>query len=377
MSVPESGGPNPGPNPGPKAERRPPATSVGVLGWLRANLFNGWFNSILTILALYLLWQVVPPLFDWLFFDAIWASVPAEVCRENREGACWAFIREKYRLILFGTYPYEEQWRPLIGVIVLLAVIVFSCFRRFWRPWLGLVWLGALAVYLILLGGGVFGLSSVRTALWGGLPLTLLLAVVGIVVAFPLSLLLALGRRAENMPIVKAICVGYIELIRGVPLISLLFMASFMLPLFMPTGISIDAVIRAQVAIIVFVSSYLSEVIRGGLQALPRGQYEAAQAMGLTYWQMQRKIILPQAIKISIPPIVNTYLGMFKDTSLVAIVSLTDLLLATRQSFADPEWRPFFVEGYVFIACIYWAFCYFMSKYSQYLERALSTGHKT
>ncbi len=364
------------PAPDPQAERKPPATSVGVLGWLRANLFNGWFNSILTILALYLLWQVVPPLFNWLFVDAIWGKVPSEVCRANREGACWAFIREKHRLILFGTYPFEEQWRPLAGVLMLLAVIGFSCFRRFWRPWLGLVWLGALAIYLTLLGGGVFGLTPVRSDLWGGLPLTLLLAVVGIVVAFPLSLLLALGRRAENMPIVKAICVGYIELIRGVPLISLLFMASFMLPLFMPTGVSIDALVRAQVAIIVFVSSYLSEVIRGGLQALPRGQYEAAQAMGLTYWQMQRKIILPQAIKISIPPIVNTYLGMFKDTSLVAIVSLTDLLLATRQSFADPEWRPFFVEGYIFIACIYWAFCYFMSKYSQYLERALSTGHK-
>ena len=375
MTDTSTGMPNPNPQPG--TERRPPATSVGVLGWLRANLFNGWFNSILTILALYLLWQVVPPLFDWLFFDAIWASVPSEVCRENREGACWAFIREKHRLILFGTYPFDQQWRPLVGVLMLLAVIGFSCFRRFWRPWLGLVWLGALLIYLTLLGGGVFGLTPVRSDLWGGLPLTLLLAVVGIVVAFPLSLLLALGRRAENMPIVKAICVGYIELIRGVPLISLLFMASFMLPLFMPTGVSIDALIRAQVAIIVFVSSYLSEVIRGGLQALPRGQYEGAQAMGLTYWQMQRKIILPQAIKISIPPIVNTYLGMFKDTSLVAIVSLTDLLLATRQSFADPEWRPFFVEGYVFIACIYWSFCFFMSKYSQYLERALSTGHKT
>ena len=285
--------------------------------------------------------------------------------------------REPLLLVLHAGYAWLPIGFALVGVLMLLAVIGFSCFRRFWRPWLGLVWLGALAIYLTLLGGGVFGLTPVRSDLWGGLPLTLLLAVVGIVVAFPLSLLLALGRRAENMPIVKAICVGYIELIRGVPLISLLFMASFMLPLFMPTGVSIDALVRAQVAIIVFVSSYLSEVIRGGLQALPRGQYEGAQAMGLTYWQMQRKIILPQAIKISIPPIVNTYLGMFKDTSLVAIVSLTDLLLATRQSFADPEWRPFFVEGYVFIACIYWSFCYFMSKYSQYLERALSTGHKT
>lgn len=367
MSVPSSGT---------KQELPPPKMQVGVLGWMRANLFNSWFNSILTILALYLLYQTVPPLIEWVFVDAIWAAVPAEVCRENPDGACWAFIRDKYRLILFGTYPFDEQWRPLLGMIILLSVVGMSCLRRFWHPWLLAIWVATLIVYLTLLGGGVFGLTPVRTDLWGGLPLTLLLAVVGIVVAFPVSILLALGRRSD-MPIVKAICVGYIELIRGVPLISLLFMASFMLPLFMPTGVSIDAVLRAQVAIIIFVSSYLSEVIRGGLQALPKGQYEAAAAMGLTYWQTQRKVILPQAIKIAIPPIVNTYLGMFKDTSLVAIVSLTDLLLATRQAFADPEWRPFFVEGYVFIAMIYWCFCFFMSKYSQHLERVLSTGHRS
>lgn len=367
MSVPSSGT---------KQELPPPKIQVGVLGWMHANLFNGWFNSLLTILALYLLYQTVPPLIEWMFVDAIWAAVPADVCRANPDGACWAFIRDKHRLILFGTYPFDEQWRPLLGMIILLVVVGLSCMRRFWHPWLLAVWVATLIVYLTLLGGGIFGLTPVRTDLWGGLPLTLLLAVVGVVVAFPISILLALGRRSD-MPIVKAICVGYIELIRGVPLISLLFMASFMLPLFMPTGVSINALLRAQVAIIIFVSSYLSEVIRGGLQALPKGQYEAAAALGLTYWQMQRKVILPQAIKIAIPPIVNTYLGMFKDTSLVAIVSLTDLLLATRQAFSDPEWRPFFVEGYVFIAMIYWCFCFFMSKYSQHLERVLSTGHRS
>jgi general L-amino acid transport system permease protein len=362
------------PSSGEKAELPPPKTQVGVLGWLRANLFNGWFNSILTLLAVYLLIETVPPLVNWLFIDANWGNVGPQVCKAA-DGACWAFIRQKYRLILFGTYPFNEQWRPLLGVLILLVVVGISCMRRFWHPWLGLVWLASLIVYLTLPGGGIFGLTPVRTELWGGLPLTLLLAVVGIVVAFPLSILLALGRRS-NMPVVKAVCVGYIELIRGVPLITLLFMASFMLPLFMPTGVSIDAVVRAQVAIIVFVSSYLAEVIRGGLQALPRGQYEGAASLGLSYWQTQRKIILPQALKISIPPIVNTYLGMFKDTSLVAIVSLTDLLLATRQAFADPEWRSFFVEGYLFIALIYWCFCFFMSKYSQHLESVLETGHK-
>lgn len=357
-----------------KPQQAPPRSQRGVLGWMRANLFNGWFNTILTLLALYLLIETVPPLVRWLFIDAVWGLVEPEVCRQA-EGACWSFVRLKHRQILFGTYPFDEQWRPLLAVIMIISLALLSCLRRFWKPWLVGVWVAALLIYITLLGGGVFGLSPVRTELWGGLPLTLMLAFVGIAVAFPLSILLALGRRSD-MPIIKAICVGYIELIRGVPLITLLFMASFMLPLFMPSGVSIDAVLRAQVAIIVFVSSYLAEVIRGGLQALPKGQYEACHSLGLTYWQMQRKVIMPQALKISIPPIVNTYLGMFKDTSLVAIISLTDLLLATRQSFADPEWRQFFVEAYIFVALIYWIFCYYLSKYSQYLERVLDTGHK-
>ncbi len=352
-------------------ERRPPVVAMGVLGWLRANLFNSWLNSLVTLLALWLLIETVPPVLDWLLFSAVWGDVAPSVCK-GADGACWAFIREKYRLILFGRFPFEAQWRPLLAVILVLGLVGVSTNRRFWTKWLGLAWLIGMGVYLWLLGGGL-GLEPVRTDLWGGLPLTLLLAIVGIIVAFPVSLLLALGRRSD-MPIIKALCVGYIELIRGVPLITLLFMASFMIPLFTPTGVNVDAVLRAQIAIIVFVSAYLSEVIRGGLQALPRGQYEAAAALGLTYWQMQRKVILPQALKISIPPIVNTYIAMFKDTSLVAIISLTDLLLATRQAFADPEWRPFFVEGYIFIALIYWAFCFFMSKYSQHLERVMATG---
>ena len=366
MSVPSSGD---------KTELPPPKTEIGVLGWIRHNLFSSWWNSLLTVLAVWLLIEVIPPLIQWGVTDAVFGLVEPDVCKQAT-GACWTVIREKYRLILFGTFPFEQQWRPLLGVILLIGAIGLSCNRRFWRPWLGIIWVGTLIVYLVLMGGGIFGLSPVKTGNWGGLPLTLLLAVVGIVVAFPLSILLALGRRSD-MPIIRALCVGYIELIRGVPLITLLFMASFMLPLFMPEGVSVDAVIRAQVAIIIFTSSYLAEVIRGGLQALPRGQYEGAMSIGLTYWQMQRKIILPQALKIAIPPIVNSYLGMFKDTSLVSIVSLMDLMLAARSSVADPLWRPFFIEVYVFIAAIYWCFCFFMSKYSQHLERVLSTGHRT
>ena len=220
------------------------------------------------------------------------------------------------------------------------------------------------------------GLSYVPTTLWGGLPLTLLLSIVGIVVAFPLAILLALGRRS-HMPLIRYVCIGYIEFIRGVPLISLLFVASFLLPLFLPRGVEISDLARAQVAIIMFSAAYLAEVIRGGLQAIPRGQYEAADALGLGYWQKMGKIVLPQAITLVIPPIVNTFIGLFKDTSLVSIVSLTDLLLATQNmAIADVNWRFAYAEGYAFVALIYFIFCFFMSKYSQYLETQFETGRR-
>jgi general L-amino acid transport system permease protein len=354
-------------------EQPPPPTQVGVLGWLRANLFNGWFNTILTLFFLWALYEVIPPLVNWLFVDAVWGDASPETCKQAA-GACWAFIHEKHRLILFGRYPYEEQWRPLIAVILLVTMIGLSTQRRFWRSWLLGVWVVTVVVYLWLLGGGL-GLEPVRSDLWGGLPLTLLLAITAIVVAFPISILLALGRRS-HMPAIRYVCIGYIELVRGVPLVTLLFMASFMIPLFTPPEMNINTVLRAQIALIVFVSSYLAEVIRGGLQSLPRGQYEAAAALGLSYWQMQRKIIMPQALKISIAPIVNTYIAIFKDTTLVVIISLTEILLATRQAFADPEWRPFFVEGYIFVGLFFWMACFFMSKYSQHLERVLDTGVK-
>ncbi len=349
-----------------------PRVPLRPLVWLRANLFNGWFNSLLTVLIVLLLLWTIPPLVNWLVFDAVFGPATPDQCRAA-SGACWAFLDVKYRLILFGRYPYEEHWRPLIAVLVLITAVLISCDRRTWNRSLLLIWGLGFGTFFVLMGGGVFGLSSVRTNLWGGLPLTLMLAFIGIGVAFPVAILLALGRRS-HLPLIRAISIGYIELIRGVPLITLLFMASFMLPLFMPTGVSIDALLRAQVAIIIFASAYLAEVIRGGLQALPKGQYEAADALGLGYWKTQWLIILPQAIKIAIPPIVNTFIGLFKDTSLVAIVSLTDLVLATRQALGDPEWRQFFIEGYLFIMVIYWVFCFFMSKYSQYLERTMHTA---
>lgn len=354
--------------------QRPPAVSVGPLGWLHQNLFSSWFNTLLTVLALLLISFAVPPIVNWLLVNAVWGAAEPEVCKEA-SGACWAMIHEKYRLILFGRYPYEEQWRPLIGILILVGLIGLSCNRNFWRIWLLDVWIGGLAVWFVLMWGGWFGLTFVPNNLWGGLPLTLILTIIGLAVAFPVSIFLALGRRSA-LPIIRIISVVYIELIRGVPLISLLFMASFMLPLFLPTGVNFDEVLRAQVAIIMFSSAYLAEAIRGGLQAMPQGQYEAAHALGLTYWQTQRKIILPQVLKISIPAIVNIFIGLFKDTSLVAIVSLSDLLLSMRQAIADIAWRRYFVEGYLFIAVIYFLICFFMSKYSKYLENQLETGHR-
>ena len=356
------------------ATTRPPATAIGPLAWLRQNLFSSWFNALLTVLALLLLYKVLPPLIHWLAIDAVWGAAEPEACKAAN-GACWAMIHEKYRLILFGRYPYDEQWRPMFGILMLVGLIGLSCNRNFWRLWLLDVWVGGLAVWFALMWGGLFGLSFVPNNLWGGLPLTLMLTIIGLAVAFPVSIILALGRRSK-LPIIRVLCIVYIELIRGVPLISLLFMASFMLPLFLPTGVNFDEVLRAQVAIIMFSAAYLAEAIRGGLQAMPQGQYEAAHALGLTYWQTQRKIILPQALKISIPPIVNIFIGLFKDTSLVAIVSLSDLLLSMRQAIADIAWRRYFVEGYLFIAVIYFCVCFFMSKYSKYLENQLETGHR-
>ncbi|MBL8672507.1 MAG: amino acid ABC transporter permease [Alphaproteobacteria bacterium] len=356
------------------ADEAPPRGETGILGWVRKNLFADWRDAILTLAVVAALVYLVPPLVKWALLDAVWGKQPSTVCR-GAHGACWSFIWEKWRLILFGRFPYEEQWRPFVAMLALMAGAGCAAVPQLWNkrlPWL----VGSgIVVFFVLMRGGVLGLTTVDTGLWGGLPLTVMLAVFGIGIAYPLSVLLALGRRS-HMPIIAALCSVYIELIRGVPLISLLFMASFMLPLFLPTGFSIDAVLRAQVAIILFTAAYLAEVVRGGLQAIPRGQGEAASALGLSTGQSLRFIVLPQALRLVIPPMVNTFIGLFKDTSLVVIVSLSDLLLSTRQAIADPAWRAFFIEGYIFVAIIYFGFCYAMSRWSQKLERDLDTGHK-
>lgn len=341
---------------------------------MRQSLFSSPLNTMLTVLVGWLLLMAVPASVEWLFIKANFSATNAQECRESG-GACWAFIVEKHRFILFGIYPYDEQWRPLLASIVLVGVIVCSCIRWFWKPWLPILWVVGLATVAVLMWGGVFGLSLVENDRWGGLPVTLILSTFGIAFAFPFGLLLALGRRS-SMPAVKSICVIYIELIRGVPLISLLFMSSVMLPLFLPEGFSIDKLLRAQIAIILFAAAYIAETVRGGLQAIPKGQYEGADSLGLTYWQTMRKIILPQALKIVIPPLVGIFIALFKDTSLVVIIGIFDLTQAAKTAVSDAAWRGFSTEAYLFIAFIYFLFCYSISRYSQSLEKQLSTGHQ-
>jgi general L-amino acid transport system permease protein len=353
-------------------EPPPPATS-GPFGWLRANLFSSVFNTVLTVLAAALLAVTIPPLIRWAFFDAVWTASSSRACRGG--GACWAFVHEKLRFIFFGTFPYDEQWRPLLAVVIFIALILASCDRKLWGRRLMVVWLGGLAAVGVTMWGGVLGMTYVGSGLWGGLPLTLILSTVGMAFAFPLAVLLALGRRSR-LPAVRMICVAYIELIRGVPLITVLFMASVMLPLFLPAGMTIDKLLRAQTALILFAAAYLAEVVRGGLQAIPKGQLEAADALGLGYWQRTRLVVLPQALAMVIPPLVNTFIGTFKDTTLVVIIGLFDLLGTIIASLNDANWRGTSVEAYVFAAAIYFCFCFFMSRYSQMLEREFNRGRR-
>ncbi len=355
-----------------RAVAKPPA-SHSALRWLRANLFNSVFNTALTLLALYLLAVTIPPIIRWALLDAIWSAPNGQACHGG--GACWAFIGEKARFILFGRYPYDQQWRPLLVVVTFVALIVASCNHRLWGGRLVGLWVAGLVLVGVLMWGGIFGLTNVETALWSGLPLTLILAVVGMAFGFPFGVLLALGRRSE-LPAVRAICIGYIELVRGVPLITVLFMASVMLPLFLPSGFTVDKLLRAQIAFVLFAAAYLAEVVRGGLQAIPKGQTEAADALGLGYWQRTRLIILPQALALVIPPLVNTFIGAFKDTSLVIIIGLFDLLGTVNAALADANWQGFYLEAYVTVAAIYFSFCFFMSRYSRMLEREFNKSRR-
>lgn len=343
--------------------------------WARRNLFNGVWSSLATVLALYLIARAAWALGAWGIADAAWSAPDGRTCRllTADHGACWAFIGQWYRFIVFGRYPYAEQWRPLLVILLFVALLLASCDRRLWRrgSLLAAIWIAGLALGFVLMHGGVAGLAVVATDRWNGLPLTLALAVLGLAAAFPLAIFLALARRS-SLPVIRALSVAYIELIRGVPLITVLFMASAMLPLFLPAELTINAVLRVQAGLILFYAAYLAEVIRGGLQAIPRGQYEAADALGLGYWQAMRTVILPQALAIAIPPLVNTFIAAFKDTTLVTIVGLFDLLTTANNAISDPQWQGFYIEAYAFVGAIYFAFCFFMSRYSRSLERSLA-----
>jgi general L-amino acid transport system permease protein len=416
---------------GERSHRAPPVDERGALGWMRRNLFSSWGNGMTTIILIVVVAWMGSRFLNWAVFTAKFTAASGQEC--HAAGACWALIHEKYRLIFFGTYPYEQQWRPLLAVLVMLAMLISSADRRMWNSRLIWIWgIGSFVTFLLMFGqigiplalilfvalgagglgillrGGmappaeingwraltaigalglvlrIFGVlpgwslniapfSYVETGLWGGLPVTLILATYGLLFAFPYGVLLALGRRS-NLPLIKGLCVGFIELIRGVPLISLLIMASVMLPLFLPQGMSFDKFLRAQVAVILFAGAYIAEIIRGGLQSLPKGQFEAADAMGLNYLQKTTLIILPQALRVVIPPLINTFIGFFKDTSLVLIIGIFDFLNTANQALVDPNWAGFPGEVYLFAAFVYFCFCFSMSRYAKYLEVELNKG---
>ncbi len=354
----------------------PPVATTGAIGWLRDNLFSSPLNTALTLGALYVLYLVVPPLFDWAFLSAVWTGTSNQDCRGS-DGACWAIIGARFWQFIYGFYPEPERWRVNVTFAMFcVAIVPLLSDRIGGRRWaaLFLAFVFPFVAYVLMYGG--LGLKVVPTEKWGGLMLTLVLATVAILLSLPLGILLALGRRSD-LPVLSALCVAFIELWRAVPLITVLFMASYMLPLFLPSGVNFNELLRALFGMTMFAAAYMAEVVRGGLQALPKGQTEAAQALGLTYWQSMRLIILPQALRIVIPGIVNTFIGLFKDTSLVSIIGLFDLLLVAKASVTDPKWLGLEHEVYIFVAVIYFFFCFSMSRYSLWLERKLDTERRS
>ena len=357
----------------PITARHAPISTEGPIAWIRINLFGDFTTGLMTLIVTAGLLLVLPQFFSWAVFRAAWLP-DYDACRVDGVGACWGVVAEKYRIIIFGRYPYDDQWRPLLATSVMLAMLVGSCTRAFWKAWLLPAWLVVLAFFFAMMYGGFAGLEKVETDRWGGLPLTIMLSTLSMMMAFPIAMVVALGRRS-SLPAIRTACTLYVELIRGVPLISVLFMASFMFPLFMPAGVSVDVLVRVIIGITLFAAAYMAEVIRGGLQAIPKGQIEAAATLGLSYWQTQYKIVLPQALAMVVPSIMNNFISLFKDTSLVTIVSLYELTGALGMALnSDANWRPFKIEGYLFIALIYFTFCFSMSRYSIWVEKQVNKG---
>ena len=372
--------------PGQHPSLPPPANTVGVIGWIRTNLFATWYDALMTIGSVALILWLVPPVLDWAFISADWTGDTREACTSG--GACWVFVKARFGQFMYGFYPEELRWRVDLGFLILIGLMALLFIKPVPRKgWIAafIIFIYPIIAFCLFYGVVTYdpndpstetaALRIVETSQWGGLFLTLIVAGVGIVASLPIGIVLALGRRS-HMPFIRAICTAFIELWRGVPLITVLFMASVMLPLFLPAGVNFDKLLRCLIGVALFASAYMAEVVRGGLQAIPKGQYEAASALGLNYWKSMGLIILPQALKMVIPGIVNTFIGLFKDTTLVLIIGLFDLLGIVQAAATDPNWLGYAVEGYVFAGVVFWVFCFGMSRYSMHLERKLHTGHK-
>ena len=362
----------------------PPRLARGPLAWIRENLFSGPLNTLLTLVALYLVYVIVPPIVEFAITDAVWTGADREACRPEtagREvGACWAFVIDKINYFIYGSYPITERWRVNLFFALLAVGIVWLLWLGAPRRDLGAIYFFVVfpvLAYILLVGAPWLGIEEVPTALWGGILVSIVVATVGIVFSLPFGVLLALGRRSK-MPAVRLLSVIFIEFVRGVPLITVLIMANTMLPLFMPVGVTVDRLARPLVGVAVFASAYMAEVVRGGLQAIPKGQYEGAMSLGLGYWRMMAFIILPQALRIVIPGIVNTFIGLFKDTTLVAVIGILDLIRAIEASRVDPSWAAPTISttGYLFAAIFYFICCYGMSRYSMAIERRLAAGQR-
>ncbi len=352
--------------------REAPSNSKGMVHWLRTNLFSTPLNSAMTILGIAFLFWVIPPFIKWSIIDANFAGSTRADC--TGDGACWVFVRAKMDMFMYGFYPEVERWR--IHLTYALFFVVIATFRYLKQAMPKII---IATIYFIiafvLIRGGFFGLETIDTNKWGGLMLTIVVASVGIVCSFPLGIILAFGR-ASKLPIIKSVSVTYIEFIRGVPLITILFMSSVILPLFFPEGVTFDKLLRALIGITLFQAAYIAEVIRGGLQSISSGQYEAADAVGLSYWQKMLLVILPQALKVAIPNLVGSFIALFQDTTLVLIIGLFDLLAMVQVTGSDSHWLGFETEGYVFVTLIFWVFCYSMSVYSKSLEKRFNTNLK-
>ena len=360
--------------PGTHPDLKPPKSVHGPVHWVKVNLFGSVTNTALTLLVVYFLYSIIPILAEWIYFDAAFEGESRKDCRAVAQGACWAFIDERLSLFIYGFYPVEERWRVDLSFLLLILALVPVLYDNMPHRGKGLIYacLYPLIAAFFLVGG--IGLERVSTDQFGGLMLNIIIGVTGIAFSLPIGVVLALGRQSQ-LPIVRILCIGFIEFIRGVPLITLFFVAAVMLSYFVPPGTNFDLLVRILIMGTLFASGYMAEVIRGGLQAIPRGQYEAADALGLTYWQSMRLIVLPQAMKISIPGVVNTFIGLYKDTTLVIVIGRLDILGIGNSSLADMKWQGLSTEVYVFVAIFFFVSCFSMSRYSLWLEKKLHTGH--